>query len=147
MIRVLAGNVVLSGRLSCGKVVLDPEVLLDLAFEHGFGRFDTVPAEVFAFGNNTYANHIVMLWDVPEPAFVRDVRNSGCTLIDARIPFCSLVIGPDGDLVQVRIADPPIVSRYGERLFTRAVQGDGRAKFPCLSVLLRAHADYPAVLM
>ena len=116
VVRILAGNEILTDLLAARDVVFDPDVFLNLSFEDRFGRFHSVAAEVFALGNDAHADHIIVLRDVPEPALFRNVSDRGRTLIQARIAFGSAIIGPDRDFVQIGIADAPVDANGREGL-------------------------------
>ena len=72
--RIFAGDVILArSMLADAEVVLDPEVLLDLAVEDLLRILHAAAGEVFALGHDADADHVVVLRDVPEPALVRHV--------------------------------------------------------------------------
>src|SRR6185369_846934 len=92
VIGILAGQVVGPGLLADREMIFDPEVLLDLALENGFRRFHAAAGQVFAFGDDTDADHLVVLRNVPEPALVRHVGDGGRSLIDPGIAFGPAII-------------------------------------------------------
>ena len=99
------------------QVIFDPEILLDLAVEDCFRIFDPAPRQVLRVSDDTDAYHVVMLRDVPEPALLRhkgDRRRAG---IDARVAFRSFVIRPHCHLIQLRIAQAPMIAYGGEGFF------------------------------
>src|SRR5581483_7674790 len=129
MVGVFAGEEILADLPAAGEVLLDPLVLLDLAFEDVLGRFDAVAREVFALGNDTDADHVVVLRDVPEPAFFGDIGDGGGAGVYAFIAVCALVVGPDGDLVEEGILHTPVVADGGEGFLAGAIECDGGAVF------------------
>ena len=70
-----------------------------------------------------------VLRDVPEPAFVRDVGHGGVTFVDAFSALGILVVSPDGDLVEVGVAQAPAELVGGEGFLAGAIDDDGRAHF------------------
>src|SRR5687767_8385770 len=107
MKRELAGDVIRPHLFAWSKVVLYPGVLFDLAFENGLGSFDTITGKIFPVRDHTDADHVIVLRDVPEPAFLRHECHGGRTLVQAGVAFRSFVIRPDRNLVEVRVLDAP----------------------------------------
>ena len=85
--------------------------------------------EIFALGHDADAGHVVVLRDVPEPALVRHVGDGGVAFVDAFAALGILVVGPDGDLVEIRIAHAPAALVGGEGFLARAIERDRRADF------------------
>ena len=127
--RVFADQEICAGLLAAGQVLLDPLVLLDLALENRLGRLDAVSCQVFSLRHDADADHVVVLRDVPEPAFFGDVGHGGRAGVDAFVALRAFVIGPDGDFVQERVFDPPAVADGAKGLLAGSIQGDGRAIF------------------
>src|SRR5579872_1991486 len=111
------------------QVLLDPLVFLDFAFEDFFRRFEAAARQVFSLGHDADANAVVVLGNVPKPAFFRDIGNGCGAGINALVAFGALVIGPDGDLVEEGIFDAPIVANGTKSFFAATIQSDGGAIF------------------
>src|ERR1041385_1487642 len=142
MVGIFAGPKLIAGLLAAGQVIFDPGVLLDLTLEDLFGRFDATARQVLSFGDDADADHVIVLRDVPEPAFLRHVSHRGRAFVQAGIAFGAAVIGPDGDFVQVRIANAPVVADGRESFLARAIDDDARLILDDASIFfLRAHAD------
>src|SRR5437660_1796604 len=129
------------------EMLFDPGVLFDLALEHLLRAFDAASCQIFPFRNHAHADHIVVLWDVPEPSFLRHKRNGGRACIDAVVALRVFVIGPDGDLVKHWIFDAPLIADGRKRFFARAIECDARAIFGDRAVImLRANSNHSACL-
>src|SRR5437879_397810 len=125
--REFPGDVVRADLLAAGEIFIDPKVLSDFAPEDSFRLLHAITREVFAFRHDTGADDVIVEWDVPEPALFGHKRHRGGALIDAWIAPGALIVGPDGDLVQLRIAHAPVVPHCGERFPTGAIQRHRRA--------------------
>ena len=66
---------------------------------------------------------------------MRQVRNRGGAFVDAWVAQRSLVVGPDGDLVQVWITHFPPVARHREGIASAGVDGYGRVEFQRFATL------------
>src|SRR6185295_3579371 len=91
------------------------------------GILDPAAGQVFALGNDPHAHHVVVLRDVPEPAFFRHVGDGGLALVNSRFAFGTFVVGPDSDLVQTGVLHSPAVSHGAEGLLPGAIQRHRRA--------------------
>ncbi len=100
---VFAGEAIGAGGLAVGEVLLDPLVLLDFAVENFLRVFHAVARQVFSFGDDADADHVVVLGDVPEPAFFGNVGDGGGAGVDAFVALGAFIVGPDGDFVEVGI--------------------------------------------
>ena len=88
-----------------------------------------------------------MLRNVPEPSLFGHECDGGSPGIDSLIAFGAFVIGPDGDLVEFGIFDPPLIANRCERFFSGAIECDSRAIFCGGAILgLRANAGHFAAL-
>src|SRR5262245_19856158 len=92
--------------------------------ENGFGLFDTAACGILSLCHDTHADHIVVQWDVPKPAFLGAHGNGCLSFIDVRIAFGTLVVGPHGNLVQIRVPCAPAFPHGGETLLAGAVERD-----------------------
>src|SRR6266516_3956629 len=97
---ILAGDVIRPHLLAAGKMVLNPKVSLDLAFEDGLWGFDGLPREILPFRHHADADHLVVLRNIPEPPFLGDEGHSGSALVNPGVAFGALVVSPHGDLVK-----------------------------------------------
>ena len=113
-----------------GEIAFDPGVLFDFAFQNFFRRFYAVARQIFSFRHDAHAHHVIVLRDVPEPAFLRHEGNGGRAFIDAGIALGTFVISPHRDFVQERIFDSPLVAHGGESFLAGAIERHGRAKLP-----------------
>src|SRR5438094_1655392 len=127
--REFPGDVVRPELRAAGEIFLDPEVFSNFALEDMLRRLDAIARQIFSLRHDADADHIIVERDVPEPAFFRHKRNRGGAFVDAGFALAALVVGPDRDLVQFRVADAPVVTHRGKGFATRAIQGHGRAVF------------------
>src|SRR5437879_13360535 len=91
--------------------------------------------EVSLCGNCANTNDIFRQRNVPEPALLGEVSNGGGALIESWVAQRSLVVGPHGDFVQVRIAHFPPLARYSKGIASTGVDGYRRVEFQRLAVL------------
>ena len=114
MVSKLTGNEVIADLLATSQVIFDPLVLLDLAFEDGFRRFYALACEIFAVSDNTNADHVIVLRDVPKPSFLRHVGNRSRPFVDSWVAFGPFIISPNRHFVKLRVLESPIVSNRGK---------------------------------
>src|SRR6185503_572535 len=124
MMSVFAGDEVVARLAATSQVILNPEILADLAFENGFRRFHPVAREIFAFRHDSDAHHVIVEWNEPEPSLLRNVGDSRGARINAGVALGSAVIGPNGDFVQMGVAYTPVVSADGEGFLARTIEDD-----------------------
>ena len=136
VVGVLAGDVIGTCLGAGAEAFLDPRVVVDLAVEDVLEVADPVSGEVFAFGDDADADHVVVLGDVPEPAFFGDEGDGGGTFVVAGAALGALVVGPDGDLVKERIAFAPAETDGGEGFLAGGVEGDGGVDFAEVAVFV-----------
>src|SRR5258708_38232491 len=110
-------------------MIFDPLVLFHLALEYLLQIAYALAEEIFSFGHNADAEHVVMLRDVPEPALFRHVCDGRRALVLALVAFGAFEISPDRNFVQQWITHAPVVARRAERLASRAIDGDLRPVF------------------
>ena len=103
-------------RAGC-QVVFDPEILLDLAIEDCFRIFNPGTCQVLRLSDHTDAHPVIVLRDVPEPALLRYKGDSCRAGIYPRVAFRAFVIRPHCHLIQLRIAQAPMVAYGGEGFF------------------------------
>ena len=68
-----------------------------------FSMVASVAVKILFFGNYADTNHIILQWDVPKPAFFRNIGNGGGTLVGSWIAFCALEVSPYGDFIELRV--------------------------------------------
>ena len=129
MTAVFARDEVVACGVPDGQAVLDPQILFHFPMEDLFRILHSVARQVFALGDNPHARHSVVLWDVPEPSFFRDVSHRRVALVDPFAAFGILVVRPDRDLVQIRVAHPPPALIRRESFLARAIEDDPRPHF------------------
>ncbi len=127
---IFAGDPVFAELCADGEVLLDPRVVLDFAGVDfggiaGFTGFE----EVIALGDDAGADDAVTQRDVPEPAAFRQIGDGGCSFFKAGVAFRVLIEGPDGNLVEHRVAVAGAVFPLVERVAAGAVEGDGCGGF------------------
>jgi hypothetical protein len=64
-----------------GEMLFDPLVLLHFTLEDGGGILNAIAGEVFALSHDTHAHAIILLWDMPKPAFLRHEGDGRCAFI------------------------------------------------------------------
>src|SRR5207302_8669836 len=72
--REFAGDIERSELRAAGDVFLDPQVLFDLAFENLFRLFHAITRELFALGDDSDTDDVVVQRDVQEPALLEHER-------------------------------------------------------------------------
>src|SRR5712691_2612321 len=120
--RIFAGDEVSTDLLATSEMFLDPEVLFDLAFEDDFGGLNPCSAQIFALRNHANTDHVIVLRDIPEPAFLRNISHGSRPFVQARISERASVVSPDGDFIELRVFDAPVVANGGEGFATRTIQ-------------------------
>src|SRR5215470_15295598 len=105
------------------QVLLNPRVFRHLVMKD-LGKIPRAVVKVRLLGNSTDTHDILRQRNVPEPALLREVSNSSGALIDSWVAQRSLVVGPDSDFVQVRIAHFPPTARHCERIAPTGVDRD-----------------------
>src|SRR5262245_33488115 len=122
-------------------MILNPEVLIDLAFEDLFRALDRVTRKVFAFRHDTDTHHVIVQGNVPEPAFLWHESDRRGTGVDPRVAFGPSIVSPDRDFVQLGITDAPMVAHGGKGFFARTIQRYRCAHLHYLSIFKAgAHA-------
>ena len=129
--RVFARDEILACAFAGAEVILDPQVLLHLAVKNLTRLFHAAPREIFPLGDHTHAHHVAVLRNVPEPAFLGNHRDRRLPLVNPRLALRAAVIGPHGDLVELRIGNAPAELVRRERLLARTVERDARAHLVC----------------
>jgi hypothetical protein len=109
-------------------VVLDPGVLADFALEDGAPVLG-VAEEVVALGDDADAHEVVAQRDVPEPALALEVGDGGGAGVEPGIAFGAAVVGPEGDLVEARIAPAEAALAEEEGIAAGGVDDDAGAEF------------------
>src|ERR1044071_3084461 len=129
------GNKKVADLPSAGHMLFDPGVLLDFTQKNLPRTFDSIAREIFAFRDYAHAHTVVVLGNVPKPAFLRNESDGRCAGINTGITFGALVIGPNGDFVQLRIADAPIITRCSKGFFSGTVERHARPVFGGFAIL------------
>src|SRR5439155_12880199 len=115
-------------------MVLNPLILLDFAVKNCLRSFDSAAGQIFAFGHDPDADHVIVLRDIPKPTLLRHIGDGGGALIDSRVALGAAIIRPYRNFVQLRIFDAPVVAYGGKRFSARAVQSERSPIFywePC----------------
>src|SRR5678815_1173918 len=99
---ILTGNGILTSAAPCDETLLYPFIVLDGSLENSSQVLDPATREIFAFSDHADTDHVIMLRDMPEPAFVRNICHGGRAFVDAGLAFGTLIVSPDGDLVEIR---------------------------------------------
>ena len=106
-------------------MVLDPGVVFDFAGVNLGGVSGFAGAEqVVAFRHDAGADDAVAQRDVPEPAASREVGDGGGAFVQTGVALGVLIEGPDGDLVEHRVAFAGAVLALVEGVAAGAVEGD-----------------------
>src|SRR5436190_22053014 len=103
-------------------MLLDPDVILYLTLKD-LSRFSRVSVKIILLGDDADAYDVVGKRDIPKPAFFRDIGDRRGPLVNSWIAQRALVIGPYGDLVEIRIAHLPAIARDRESVATCRVHG------------------------
>ena len=121
---IFTGDPVFAGALAGTEAVLDPRVLSDFTLKYGFGVFDSVAGEVFTLCDNADTDTIIVLWNMPEPSFFRHKGHRGLPLIEPGTAGRTVVIRPDGDLVEIGVLETPSELVAGQGFLAGGVDGD-----------------------
>ena len=144
---VLARQKIIAHLPPHAQVILDPQILADLALENRPRIFHAAAREIFALRHDAHAHPVVVLRDVPEPALLRQHRHGGLALVDARLAFRALVVSPHRELVQIRIFHAPAIAHRAETFLARAIERHRRAQLDNLTgFFLRPHPGHAPVL-
>src|SRR5271154_353894 len=103
--------------------------------------------EVTFVCHGTDANQFPGQRNVPEPAFVGEVSDRSGAFVKPGIAQRSLVVSPDGDFIQVRVADLPSVAGDREGIAATSINSYRSLEFLSLAVLAdRLDSSYSAIL-
>src|SRR5271155_3702737 len=86
--------------------------------------------QVIFFGDNPDTNNVARQRNIPEPTFLGNVGDGGCAFIHSGVAHGALVVGPDGDLVQIRVSNLPSIASDEESVPAAGIDGDWRVEFP-----------------
>ena len=93
---------VFAALLALDQVLLDPEVLFDLALKY-LSQVAGLGEQIILIGHHAHAHHVVGQGNVPEPAAFGNKGHGGGTGVNIGVAERTAIVGPDGHLVQRRI--------------------------------------------